>query len=157
MLWWCQTYFSSMSLLAENKNYVSLFNFFSAMLHTKKAWYQGKEGNRFLFKKYKNSCSIIWFGQQQPYNKLLFKTTLTTPVQRKARQPTPVFLSGESHGQRSLSGYSPCCLKEADTTQSLSTHPPVQMKGCASAWLLAGPSSDSVQLVDVTWASLEPS
>ena len=26
---------------------------------------------------------------------------------RKAQQPTPVFLSGESHGQRSLVGYSP--------------------------------------------------
>ena len=26
---------------------------------------------------------------------------------RKAQQPTPVFLPGESHGQRSLSGYSP--------------------------------------------------
>ena len=26
---------------------------------------------------------------------------------RRARQPNPVFLSGESHGQRSLEGYSP--------------------------------------------------
>ena len=26
---------------------------------------------------------------------------------RSARQPTPVFLDGESHGQRSLVGYSP--------------------------------------------------
>ena len=26
---------------------------------------------------------------------------------RRARQPTPVFLPGESHGQRSLAGYSP--------------------------------------------------
>ena len=26
---------------------------------------------------------------------------------RRAWQPTPVFLSGESHGQRSLAGYSP--------------------------------------------------
>ena len=26
---------------------------------------------------------------------------------RRARQPTPVFLPGESHGQRSLVGYSP--------------------------------------------------
>ena len=27
---------------------------------------------------------------------------------RKASQPTPVFLPGESHGQRSLVGHSPC-------------------------------------------------
>ena len=36
---------------------------------------------------------------------------------RKARQPTPVFLSGESHGQRSLAGYSPWGHKESDTTE----------------------------------------
>jgi len=26
---------------------------------------------------------------------------------RRARQPTPVFLPGESHGQRNVAGYSP--------------------------------------------------
>ena len=31
---------------------------------------------------------------------------------RRAWQPTPVFLSGESHGQRSLAGYSPYGCKE---------------------------------------------
>ena len=30
---------------------------------------------------------------------------------------TPVFLSGESHGQRSLVGYSPRGHKEVDTTE----------------------------------------
>ena len=34
---------------------------------------------------------------------------------------TPVFLPGESHGQRSLAGYSPRCCKELDTTERL-TH-----------------------------------
>ena len=34
---------------------------------------------------------------------------------RRAWQPTPVFLSGESHGQRSLAGYSLLGLKESDT------------------------------------------
>ena len=33
------------------------------------------------------------------------------------RQPTPVFLPGESHGQRSLADYSPQCCKELDTTE----------------------------------------
>ena len=32
-------------------------------------------------------------------------------------QPTPVFLPGESHGQRSLVGYSPWGRKELDTTE----------------------------------------
>ena len=38
---------------------------------------------------------------------------------RRAWQPTPVFLPGESRGQRSLVGYSPCCRKESDTTERL--------------------------------------
>ena len=36
------------------------------------------------------------------------------------RAPTPVFLHGESHGQRSLVDYSPEGLKEMDTTEQLS-------------------------------------
>ena len=34
-------------------------------------------------------------------------------------QPTPVFLPGESHGQRSLAGYSPCGHREPDTAERL--------------------------------------
>ena len=36
---------------------------------------------------------------------------------RRGWQPTPVFLPGESHGQRSLAGYSPWDHKESDTTE----------------------------------------
>ena len=36
---------------------------------------------------------------------------------RRAWQPTTVFLSGESHGQRSLEVYSPCIRKESDMTE----------------------------------------
>ena len=36
---------------------------------------------------------------------------------RRAWQPTLEFLAGESHGQRSLVGYSPWGHKESDTTQ----------------------------------------
>ena len=36
---------------------------------------------------------------------------------RREWQPTPVFLPGESHGWRSLIGYSPWGLKESDTTE----------------------------------------
>ena len=39
----------------------------------------------------------------------------------RERQPTPVFLPGEFHGQRSLAGYSPWGCKELDTTEQL-TH-----------------------------------
>ena len=37
--------------------------------------------------------------------------------QENGMQPTPVFLSGESHGQRSQVGYSPQGRKESDTTE----------------------------------------
>ena len=37
---------------------------------------------------------------------------------RKAWQPTPVFLPGESHGQRSLVGCSPWGRKESDLTEA---------------------------------------
>ena len=36
---------------------------------------------------------------------------------RRTWQPTPVFLPGESHGQRSLEGYSPWGHRESDTTE----------------------------------------
>ena len=36
---------------------------------------------------------------------------------RRKWQPTPVFLPGESHGQRSLVGYSLWGCKESDTTE----------------------------------------
>ena len=49
-------------------------------------------------------------------------------VQSRAREvplekemATPVFLPGESHGQRSLVGYSPWGYKELDMTEQLST------------------------------------
>ena len=38
---------------------------------------------------------------------------------RRAWQPTLVFLPGESHGQRSLVGYSPWGRKESHTTERL--------------------------------------
>jgi len=37
---------------------------------------------------------------------------------RKAGEPTPVLLPGESHGQRSLVGYSPWGHTESDLTEA---------------------------------------
>ena len=39
---------------------------------------------------------------------------------RRAGQPTPAFLPGESHGRRSLAGYRPWGRKESDMTEQLS-------------------------------------
>ena len=41
---------------------------------------------------------------------------------RRKWQPTPVFLPGKSHGQRSLAGYSLCGCKESDRTERANTH-----------------------------------
>ena len=41
---------------------------------------------------------------------------------RRKWQPTPVFVPGEFHGQRSLAGYSPWGRKELDTAERLSLH-----------------------------------
>ena len=41
---------------------------------------------------------------------------------RRAWQPTPVFLPGQSHRQKSLVGYSPWGHKESDTTEQTYAH-----------------------------------
>ena len=38
---------------------------------------------------------------------------------RRAWQPTPVFLPGETHGQRSLARYSPWDCEEPDMTEAI--------------------------------------
>ena len=54
---------------------------------------------------------------------LLFASHLHHEPWRRTWQPTPVFFPGESHGQRSLAGYSPCGRKGSDTTEWLTLHP----------------------------------
>ena len=48
---------------------------------------------------------------------------------RRKWQPTPVFLPGKSHGQRSLVGYSPWGHRESDTPEQLSIHAPIFKAG----------------------------
>ena len=68
---------------------------------------------------------------------------------RREWQPTPVFLPGEFHGQRSLTGYSPCDCEESDMTERLThrhtdtdththtdTHTPMKWSCTDSQWLL---------------------
>ena len=52
---------------------------------------------------------------EEVLNKLLNIIT-PTPTQKRKWRPTPIFLPGKSHGQRSLAGYSPWGCKESDTT-----------------------------------------
>ena len=48
---------------------------------------------------------------------------------RRKWQPSPVFLLGEFHGQRSLAGYSPWARKESDTTKQLTTTAGTKLPG----------------------------
>ena len=50
-------------------------------------------------------------------NDTLYFGGVPKSLQRRKWQPTPVFLPGEFHGQRSLEGYSPWGLKELDMTE----------------------------------------
>ena len=62
----------------------------------------------------------------------------------KKWQPTPVFLPGKFHWQRSLAGY---CLrrhKELDMTARLNTHP----HSCVAVW-----SATGCEVSGVTWGS----
>ena len=64
----------------------------------------------------------------------ILATTRTPPKKKRLKeiffpwrrkwQPTPVLLPGESHGGRSLVGYSPWGRKESDMTERLHFHFP---------------------------------
>ena len=53
---------------------------------------------------YRRTCT---FAVLYPANRLLDKLESSLSCVRRKWQPTPVFLSGESRGQRSLENYSP--------------------------------------------------
>ena len=59
----------------------------------------------------KESCLQCWRPRLDPWVRKILRI--------KERVPTPVFLPGEPHGQRSLAGYSPWGRKESDTTERL--------------------------------------
>ena len=78
----------------------------------------------------------IWGGKKKTLTRLFIRAFLRICLQcrrqefdpwvgtiswRKKWQHTPVFLPGESHGQKTLAGYGPCGGKELDTTERL-TH-----------------------------------
>ena len=50
---------------------------------------------------------LQYFGHLMPRADKFEKTLMLGKIQRRQWHPTPVFLSGESHGQRSLVGCSP--------------------------------------------------
>ena len=94
----CFSFFISQIIVSVSKSTVFFFFFFNQSIVDLRLprWLSGKRTH--LPSK---RCSFSpWIGK--------------IPWRRKW-QPTPVFLSGKSHGQRSLVGYSPGGRKELDT------------------------------------------
>ena len=75
-------------------------------------------------KNYLNTVYIYWASQvalvvkNLPACRRQFRSLGWKDLLEKVWQPTPVFLPGESHGQRSLAGYGPQGLKELDMTDT---------------------------------------
>ena len=81
-----------------------------------RAWTQPKEWHPIS----RRQCGTS--GKEPAYQCRRWKTPGFNPWVKKipwrtARQPTPVFLPGKSHGQRSRVGCSPVGCKESDTTE----------------------------------------
>jgi len=66
---------------------------------------------------------------------------------RRRWQPTPVFLPGKFHGQRSLTGYSPWGHEEADMSEPLSTHTGEKRGTAGREERKAGGDSRQLQMV----------
>ena len=60
--------------------------------------------------------------KESPCKRCMFDPWVWKIPWRRKWQPTPVFLPGESHGQRSLVGYSPWGCEELDTTKWLNNN-----------------------------------
>ena len=58
------------------------------------------------------SLILLWSS----YNNQILEDSRRAPWSRKWK-PTPVFLPGEFHAQRSLAGYSPWGIRESDMTE----------------------------------------
>ena len=102
-----------------------LFNYTVLMLNFKRKREKNiREGMQFKFRGTK--CSPTPFGASQvtlviknPKSKRCgFNPWVGRIPWRRARQPIPVFLPGESHGQRILAGYSPWGHEKSDTTEA---------------------------------------
>ena len=66
--------------------------------------------------------SVSCIGRQILYLLSLQGSQLSIYIWRREWQSTRVFLPGESHGQRSLAGYSPWGCRESDRTKRLSIY-----------------------------------
>ena len=78
-----------------------------------------QEGDKHNFEIYYLICSLCMCCCIHKSKFIFLQSRKLNHILNLKWQPTPVFLPGESHGQRSLVGYSPWGRKELDTTEWL--------------------------------------
>ena len=77
---------------------------------------------------YQAAWAFRWLSGKEPtcqcrrYKRCGFDPWLQKILWKRKWQPTPIFLPGEFHGQRSLAGYSQWDCKELDTTEWAQAH-----------------------------------
>jgi len=86
----------------------------------------------YIYKTHFSTCTYVKMGfpggsvvknlQCRNHRRLMFHPWVRKIPWRRAWQPTPVYLPGESHGQRSLAGYSKWGHEKSDTTKWLNMH-----------------------------------
>ena len=94
--------------------------------------------------------------QCRRHNRCEFDLSVRKIPWRREWQPTPVFLPGESHGQRSLAGYTPCGPKELDMTGDLahsqSAHSQQKHFLGGEQWVLSGKDSKEHNTLNASWS-----
>ena len=96
-----------------SKNFIVFDLIFRSMILLGLPWWCSGKESTCQFRRYRRCSFDPWFGK--------------IPWRRKW-QPTPVFLVGKSHGQRSLAGYSPWGCKESDLTSQLKNNKMILLK-----------------------------
>ena len=119
---WCYSYVSFSSAL-----YIFLFLYISRTEDCIRIWNLVRTSKGSIW------ALPLWTQQGFPGGTIITSNRIHPPIQETQRcgfnpwvrkiprrrkwQPTPVFLSGRSHGQRSQEGYSPWGWKESDMTE----------------------------------------
>ena len=96
---------------SNEKKAINFLSYFCILLFNIHRWYSGKESAY----------------QCQRHKRQRFNPWVRKIPWRRNQQPTPVFLPGKFHEQRSLVGCSPWRYKELDTTECTHTNTHTQL------------------------------
>ena len=95
------------------RDFIGISRAISLTLKSRLVWKWSLTGtiNTFIYKQRYLACGLPWWlsGKESTCQckRLRFSPWIQKILQRRKWQPTPVFLPGKSHGERSLEGYRP--------------------------------------------------